>query len=59
MHKKSEMPKVSIVSFEPSLGPLAEPVDPHAGKAPVETMKPVVEAATGETKISIWDILGS
>ena len=57
MHKK-DIPKISILSFEPSLGDLAEPVDPHAGKAPDETMKPVVEAATGEQKIDLWDILG-
>ena len=57
MHKKA-IPKISILSFEPCLGDLAEPVDPHAGKAPDETMKPVVEAATGEQKIDLWDILG-
>lgn len=55
---KKIAPKISILSFEPSVGELAEPVDPHAGKAPSETMKPVVEAATGERKIDLWDILG-
>ena len=56
MHKK-DAPTISILSFEPSLGALAEPVDPHAGKAPNETMKPVVEAATGEQKVDLWDLL--
>jgi hypothetical protein len=58
MSKKPEVPKISVLSFEPSVGELGEPVDPHAGKSPGEAMKPVVRAATGEPKVSIWDILG-
>ena len=51
------VPKINVISLGP-IGPPKEVVDPHPGKTPSATMEPVVKAATGEKKVSIWDLLG-
>lgn len=54
---KTAVPKIEVIAFGP-IGPPKEVVDPHPGKTPSATMEPVVQAATGEKKVSIWDLLG-
>lgn len=52
---KKSVPKIEVIAFGP-VGPPKEVADPHAGKQPSKTMEPVVKAATGEKKVSLWDM---
>lgn len=56
MSSKKTEPKVTMISIDWDAPPTA-PVDPHPGQKS-EVMEPVVRAATGEKKVSIFDILG-
>jgi hypothetical protein len=56
MGKKTNPTPEAVITID-MFGPPPEPVDPHAGKKS-EVMEPVVRAATGEKKVSIFDIFG-
>jgi hypothetical protein len=56
MSSKSTKPQMTVISIDWDAPPTV-PVDPHPGQKS-KVMEPVVKAATGEKKVSIFDILG-